>query len=248
MIDIHCHLLPGLDDGARNLEEGLRMAEIAVLEGIDEIIATPHTYNGVFVNLPDTILKSVQTMQQALDCRSIPVKVHPGAEIYFDYKIIERINTNKIITMGGQGKYLLLELPALHVPLFTDEVLEQLIMKGYIPVLAHPERNQSLRDNPERIVEWIKRGILIQITVDSMWGKWGNQVRAFSKYLVQKELVHFIASDAHSPHGRYINYTNAFHILNSWSKPEAFSRAQNNARRLLKGEDIRGCSIEEGKK
>jgi protein-tyrosine phosphatase len=193
LIDIHCHILPGLDDGPRTLATSLAMAERAAADGIQTIIATPHT-DGIRVGRKN-VAAAVEELNLALQRASIPLAVYPGYEIPFHLaEVLAGIHT-----LADGGRFVLIELPPLHVPLGVQDTFLGLIAQGLIPILAHPERNEAVVQNPELLRPLVDNGTLIQITAMSITGGMGVDVRRCVQYLVKKGMAHFLATDSHSP-------------------------------------------------
>jgi protein-tyrosine phosphatase len=200
MIDLHAHILSGLDDGAKTLEESIQMCWVGYRDGIRTIVATPHTLNGVYQNDRSTILSKVQELQSAL--MQSAIKILPGADVHFCKEILLQLNQGKLVTIGDGGKFLLIEFPFQGIPYRTEEVLFQLLTRGIVPVISHPERNVEIGQRPKQYYEMIRKGCLGQVTAMSLTGEFGTKVRQIAEKLLSNRLIHFIASDAHSINGR----------------------------------------------
>jgi protein-tyrosine phosphatase len=197
MIDLHCHLLPGIDDGPKDLEESLAMARIAVADGIRIIVATPHTLNGVYTNEKNEIISRVRALQDSLNKENIPLRLFPGADIHFSTDLIPGLEGGTILPINN-GRYLLIEMEKESLPVAVREAFFDLRIKGYFPIVSHPERNSLIQRNPERIEGWVHHGALIQVTAGSLTGSFGRRAHDCSRRLLERGLVHVIASDAHS--------------------------------------------------
>jgi protein-tyrosine phosphatase len=197
MIDLHCHILPGIDDGPKELDESLAMAGIAVADGITDVVATPHTLNGVFLNLKNDIIDKVRLFKSALNDHDIPLRVYPGSDIHFDATLIAGLEKGEVSPVNGR-KYFLLELENDSLPLSALEFFFQLRIKGYFPIITHPERNSIIQEKLELVDEWVHHGVVIQITAGSLTGHFGAKARDCAFQLLEMGLVHIIASDAHS--------------------------------------------------
>ena len=191
MIDIHCHILPGVDDGATDLAEAIKMAKIALRDGIVKIVATPHIKDSFLDK--QSLSFSYEILTQSLKMNSIPVDILLGGEVSVD------IDSSKFeyYTINGT-KYILIEFPAGHVPHNTGEILFNLIVNGFFPIIAHPERNASILRKPEILFNLLNMQVLVQITAGSITGMFGPDTKACARYFLQKGVVSFIASDAHS--------------------------------------------------
>jgi protein-tyrosine phosphatase len=197
LIDLHAHLLPGMDDGVQNTREAINTARQAFHQGITHIVATPHVIPNIYQHEPAVILDRVNALQQTLHEQKVPVKILPGAEYYLEPELPLKLARGELLTLNGCGKHLLVELPHLYLPDYAEHTLFELQLKGVTPVLAHPERNSTLGQHPERLRNLVKRGILVQITAGSLTGLYGKGVRAVAELLVREELVHFVATDLH---------------------------------------------------
>jgi protein-tyrosine phosphatase len=240
MIDIHCHILPEIDDGARMLSESIDMAKEAAKQGIHTIVATPHHRNNQFENYFPDILTRVDDLNNALKQEDIPVNILPGQEtrIYGDF--VEGLLTKEILPVNLNTQYVLVELPTSTVPKYTNKLLYDLQMEGYTPVIVHPERNSELLSNPEKLYEFVKNGVLSQVTAASLVGKFGKKIRNFSHEIVQSNLAHFVASDAHNTNNRGFMMDKAWDELERTYGLQSIDYFQENAEKLISGETIVG--------
>jgi protein-tyrosine phosphatase len=215
MIDLHTHILPGVDDGVDTIEESLEMCRIAYRDGIRTIVATPHTLNGLYQNDRPSILAKVQELNTALiqfrnpksamplsEFRNPNFEILPGADVHLNDQTISQLDGGKVTTIGDKGKCLLLEFPFTGIPYGAEEVLHQLISRGIIPIISHPERNFEVKQNPKRYSEMIRMGCLGQGTAMSLTDGFGPASKRLAEQLLSKGLIHIIASDAHSTDGR----------------------------------------------
>ncbi len=199
--DIHCHLLPGIDDGAKSWEDALKMARQAVDEGICRAILTPHQLGNYTHNRGADIRNLTNEFARLLAHQNIPLEVLPGADVRIDSDMIERLKTGDCLSLGDTGRYVLLELPhELYMPL--EPVLNALQRIGMVGILSHPERNEGILRHPEVLPGLIERGCLMQITADSITGTFGKAPEECARMMVERGWVHFLATDAHSPRGR----------------------------------------------
>lgn len=195
MIDIHCHILPAIDDGPAGLLETIDMLRIAAGDGITHIVATPHYRHGEYPTTQDIQDKLAQVQKEIVK-NCIAVKLLGGADIRLTYELIEGIGNNAIPTINN-SRYFLLELPDL-IPPHLDDFLFEARIKGYVPVITHPERNYSLLTSPEKIGTIREAGVLFQLTAMSVTGNFGRQMKKFTEQLFKKGYVDFVATDAHS--------------------------------------------------
>jgi protein-tyrosine phosphatase len=194
MIDIHSHILPGIDDGASDIAESLIMAKMAVQDGISTMIATPHITGktqGV-----GFIAKQVSALQTALDDAGIALKLAIGGEVPFHFGD----DVSGFTLAGNQA--ILLELPHSHVPESTSQKIYELQREGYQVILAHLERNGGILQNPNTLKEFIDLGAESQITAESVTGELGSQIQHLAHHLLRQGMVHYLASDCHSSEHR----------------------------------------------
>jgi protein-tyrosine phosphatase len=195
LIDLHCHILPETDDGPDTLEESLEMAQKAVADGIQTIVATPHNHNGVYINAPHTIRARVDDLNDALTAHRIPLTVLPGAEEHFRPDLASA----ELCCLDPSGRYVLVEFPFMTIPGPAADVLHALRRAGRTPILAHPERNAVIQNHPDVLLELVTTtGALCQITAMSLTGELGEAAMNCAYQLVLAGLAHIIASDAHS--------------------------------------------------
>jgi protein-tyrosine phosphatase len=202
MIDIHSHILPGLDDGAASMEEAVAMARCAVAGGISQMVGTPHVKEGKYPNSREMIVDAMANLRKVLLKKEIRLFILPGAEYSLEPDLPQRFSRGELLTINNKGRYLLVELPASFVPDYTATVLYDLQLQGVTPIIAHPERNAVIARDHTRLYELVARGALAQITAGSLTGLFGAEVAAAARAFLERGCVHFIASDAHSSNGR----------------------------------------------
>jgi protein-tyrosine phosphatase len=199
--DIHCHMLWGIDDGSKSEDESLLMAQMAVQDGIESVILTPHQLGTFAANRGDEIRKSVAAFQQLLNAHAIPLKVLPGADVRIEPGFVQMIQAGDVLSLGDHGVHVLLELPhELYFPL--ERVLDELHAARMRGILSHPERNLGLLRQPELIAPLVQHGCLMQITAGSLMGTFGPDSCAMSEWMLREGLVHFVATDAHGVKSR----------------------------------------------
>lgn len=198
MIDLHCHILPHLDDGAQSMEESVAMAKAACKEGIHTIVATPHHQNGIYINSGKSVLRQVKKLNARLKEEKVNLTILPGQEIRIYRELLEDWEFKRIVTVNCNDVYTLIEFPANHVPRYAEKLLYELRLRGITPIIAHPERNTELIEYPDMLHRLVKQGALTQITAGSVTGKFGKKIKNFSLQLIEHHLTHVIASDAHN--------------------------------------------------
>jgi protein-tyrosine phosphatase len=199
MIDIHCHILPGMDDGPRSLREALDMCRAAARDGIKTMVATPHFKPGTYEFTGRKALDTVNILDTAAKDEGLDLRILPGAEVFVSPEMPAYLTQGRHLTINNNGRYFLAELPPMSVPPNWEGFLLSLLTLGFTPIIAHPERNDWFMKHPDALASAVGRGIMVQITAMSILGDFGLEVRDFSDYLLSHNLVHAIASDAHSP-------------------------------------------------
>ena len=200
-VDIHCHILPGIDDGAKDWEQSLAMARLAVEDGTLTIVATPHQLGTYSENHGDQIRLLTAELQEKLEGADVPLSVLAGAEIRVETGFVERLANGELLTLGDHHRHVLLELPhELYLPL--EPVLDELAQRRLVGVLAHPERNRGLLRQPNLIEALVDAGCLMQITAGSLCGTLGPDPQQLAEWMIERRLVHLVATDAHGPRSR----------------------------------------------
>jgi protein-tyrosine phosphatase len=207
MIDLHCHILPDIDDGPETWEESLEMARMAVADGIRTVVATPHLFRHRCVHMSDlnykeAILGKVGELGARLAQDQIPLEVLVGCDFPLSWEALELLEQDQVLTINNSGRYLLLELPDLSLPPATEEICYFLQCRGITPIITHPERHFIIQENPEKLGRLLDLGCLAQMTASSLTGLFGRQVARLSRALVKKGYIKIVASDAHSCRGR----------------------------------------------
>ncbi len=201
MIDLHHHLLWGLDDGASSVETALEMARIAAEDGITHVVCSPHA-NGRYAYDPEIVAAKIRELEQLLAAEQVNLKLGRGCDFHLSYDNIEQAKADPArYSINGRG-YLLVELPDYGVPPNVAEVFYDLQVAGLTPILTHPERNPTLQADRRRMIEWLERGLLVQVTAGSVLGQMGRQAEKMAHELLEKRWVHFLATDAHNTSSR----------------------------------------------
>jgi protein-tyrosine phosphatase len=207
VIDLHCHILPGIDDGPETLAGSLELARAAVADGIAVVAATPHVRDD-WPTTPQSMERLVRELRIALEREAIPLDVRPGGEVALD-ELPRLGDTVRRYALAGNPRYLLVEMPYRGWPLDIAHKFFDLLARGITPVLAHPERNSDVQEQPERLAPLVEQGALVQLTAASVDGRLGRRARSTSFRLLDLELAHLIASDAHAPSVRTLTLTAA---------------------------------------
>ncbi|GAA0606317.1 tyrosine protein phosphatase [Virgibacillus siamensis] len=237
MIDIHCHILPGIDDGAKTMEDSLDMAKTAAQQGIKTIVATPHHCNGKYDNYKQDIITRTNELNERLSKEGIPLTVLPGQESRIHGDMIEGLQKGEVAPLNDT-KYVFVEFPSNQVPRYTKQLLFDMQVAGYTPIIVHPERNSKLIEHPTMLFEFVQRGALTQVTAASLAGKFGKKIQKFSNQLVEANLTHFIASDAHNTTTRGFALNEAYQELQEQHGNEAYYMFLENTQLLVDGQNV----------
>ena len=198
MIDLHSHILPGLDDGSRTVEDARALARRAAEDGVTAIAATPHVRSD-YPTRAEEMERGVSRLREDFLAEGIDVEVLPGGEI--DLGMLASLDDDGLrrFTLAQSGRYLLLEFPYTGWPAGLEETVYGLGLRGLLPILAHPERNREVQSKPERLAEAVRMGALVQLTAASLDGRIGSSSQAAANKLLELGLAHVLASDAHTP-------------------------------------------------
>lgn len=211
-IDIHSHILPGIDDGGKDKAMALDMLKIAQRSGTGHIIATPHYVLGNTRYGFDNIIEKCEHLNSLAAGADIKITVYPGCEVFINSELLELYEQGLIGTLAGSS-YMLIEFPMMSIPPYTDDVLYNLQLKGISPIIAHPERYIEIQHKPKLMEAYIARGILSQVNSGSITGIYGMKAKRAAMRLIKEGWVQFVASDAHSNNIRNPNLADAAAIV-----------------------------------
>ncbi len=235
MIDIHSHILYGLDDGARSLQESVEMAGIAARTGTTDIVATPHA-NFEFRFDPLLIQERVVELQAAV---GPAIRIHRGCDFHLSPENIKSVLADPArYTVNGKS-YLLVEFPDVLIAKSTSQDFARLLAAGITPIITHPERNFLLHKRLEEIRLWAQAGCLVQVTAQSLTGRFGSEARDFARMLLREGLVHFLASDAHDDTDRTPRLDQAYqHVASRYGGAIAELLCVRNPQAVLEGKPL----------
>jgi protein-tyrosine phosphatase len=235
MVDIHCHILPGLDDGAKSLEEALEMAEMAIADGIEYVVGTPHA-NGEFKFDPAVVRERRDQLQDKLGNR---LNLGTGCDFHLSFENLSDIRKHPSKYSINQKSYLLVEFADFAIPPNMDEVLHSLQLLGLSPIITHPERNGLIRGQPQRLQGWLRQGCYVQVTAQSLLGRWGEHTKRQVEEWLDQKMVHFFASDAHNTTQRPLRLSEAYdHVAERWGKLLAQSLFCDNPLAAFEGRPL----------
>src|SRR5260370_4243826 len=235
MIDIHSHILYGLDDGARSFEESLEMLRIATAAGTTDIVATPHA-NGHFPYSPDLIQQRLSELRTAARAT---IRIHLGCDFHLSYENIQDALVNPSKYAINSKTYLLVEFPENSIYRTARDIVAKLLERGLVPVITHPERNRVLQGRMGDLEAWVEDGCLVQITAQALLGVFGPAARRFAGSLLKDDLVHFVASDAHDCVRRPPKLDEAYQLVSrGFGKLRATRLFVENPGKVLDGEPL----------
>ncbi len=238
MVDIHCHILPGIDDGPGNVEESIEMAKRAESNGTKVIVATPHYiesegYKSYLYNL-----EILNNLKNRLLNGQIKIEILLGNEVFITPNTIELLENNEIATIN-RTKYILIELPVVDIPGYIDQVIFSLRLKGIYPIFAHPERNLKIIKNPNILYDFIKRGALVQLNLSSLEKGSKDSIGKTAGILLENSMVHFIASDAHSSSKYNLSLIHAFKIAGRYTSKKNLEKfLYDNPLKVINDEEL----------
>lgn len=197
MIDIHSHILPGLDDGPLNLAESIKLVRDSFTDGVSTMIATPHAFNGVYECTPVEIIQKCSELSQELRKEGILMNIRPGSEVHLTHDIIAKYDQGQLMTLNNLRNHILLELPTMFIYEGVIAVIRQFAERGITTIIAHPERNETIRKHFPVVSSMIQEGAMMQITAASLTGGFGKKTMKMAERMLAKDTVSLIASDIH---------------------------------------------------
>jgi protein-tyrosine phosphatase len=200
MIDIHCHLLPGIDDGAKDMNEALALINLAVKDGVKRMVVTPHLHFGRFDNHLPVIESAFLALKKAVRKAKIEVELAYAAEVRLDSEILTLLALKKLPLYGSYNnqQFMLLEFPHSHIPAGSDILVKHLLKHNITPVIAHPERNRDLLKSPDKIKAFVRLGCWFQVTASAITGYFGEECQELALTYIRQNYIQIIASDAHN--------------------------------------------------
>ncbi|MFJ5562195.1 tyrosine-protein phosphatase [Lysinibacillus xylanilyticus] len=244
MVDMHAHILYGVDDGPKTEEESLKMLEQAKNEGITEIISTSHAMHPRHHVSYMSVDTGILHLRKLLVQNDLQIKLHTGHEVRLNDQVNTLFHHEKLHTLAN-SQFVLLELPSSTVPLYTKDIIIALKTAGYTPIIAHPERNLGIAQNPLKLVPLIQQGALTQVTAGSLSGHFGKSVQQLALNLVQANYVHTYGSDAHDVKTRPFLFKAGLHYLEKQKEFSAIDRLLENNVRIVRNRPIPQLELDE---
>lgn len=237
MIDIHNHILVDVDDGPKNVEETIELIKQAQSEGVTDIVATPHHLHPRYDNNIQVVKEKLEELRNNELIKQLGINLYPGQEIRVTDQIIDDIHNGKIKGINN-SKYLLVEFPSNEVPHYSHKLFYELQTMGYVPIIAHPERNKAITENLDLLFDLVNGGALSQITSSSLLGDYGRKVKKISIQMIDNNLTHFVASDAHNSSVRPFVMGKLFREKSLKTYYEDLERFMENGKAVINDERI----------
>jgi protein-tyrosine phosphatase len=235
MVDLHCHILPGLDDGPANMEESMAMAESAIADGITHVVATPHSSNRYSFDFA-----GVRRLRDELQAKAGDrLKIATGCDFHLDPENLESLRKDARQFCINQRNFLLVEFSEYSIPPSMDQTLHEIQLAGLQPVITHPERNGILRSRPERLTKWVRQGCFAQVTGGALTGGFGTRSQKDALRWIGEGLIHFVASDAHNTRGRPLRLQPAYNVVvDRFGEEKARALFQDNPLAAFEGRQL----------
>lgn len=236
MIDIHSHLVYGVDDGSKAIEDTIYMLKEAKKVGFTDVICTPHYMEDYYEVPCNEISDRISNMQDLAE--KIKIRIYQGNEIYSTENIIEYINDKKAMSLNN-SRYVLFEFPMQNKPINMDQVIYLLLQAGKVPIVAHPERYSYVREKPNMLIEYIEQGVLFQANYGSIIGMYGKEIKETAKKLLTHNMIHFLGSDNHRVNTVYKHIPEAIKTLKKWVGEEMVQElTTDNSGCILNNEEL----------
>jgi len=238
VIDLHTHILPGIDDGVKTMDDAIQFARVAVDDGTTTIVATPHYRDGFYINSRADVLAGVAALKARLAEEEVAIEILPGAEIHVCSDLVQRVKDGHAPTLADNGRTVLFELSMSQYPVELENMIFQMRLAGLQVLVAHPERIRYFQEDVRRYEAVLRLGAFGQITTGSVLGTFGDEIEEFSEELIRKRLVHVLASDAHNTRGRPPRMSEAVRVIGRWIGDDAAVRmATDIPRAFVEGRD-----------
>jgi protein-tyrosine phosphatase len=235
MVDLHCHILPGIDDGAATMEESMAMAESAIADGITHVVATPHSSSHYHFDFSH-VRQLRDELQKKVGDR---LKIATGCDFHLNPENLAALHKDPRQYCINQRDYLLLEFNEFSIPPSMDQTLHEIQLAGIQPVITHPERNGILRTRPERLKKWVRQGCYAQVTGGSLTGVFGAGAQQDALRWIREGLIHFVASDAHNTRKRPLRLQPAYDVVvDQFGQEKARALFQDNPLAAFEGREL----------
>lgn len=237
MLDMHAHILPGVDDGPKTMAESIELLKLAEAEGIEDIIATSHAYSPHYDVPKKLVLEKLAALREEVSKHDLKIRLHAGQEVRIQDNTVEQLEAGQALTLAG-SKYVLLELPSSGIPAYTIQIIQGILNLNKVPIIAHPERNRAIAEKPSRLERLITHGALSQVTAGSLAGHFGKNVQKLSLKLVEANLVHTYGSDVHHKETRPFLFEKGLDYLDRHNHHDLADILLENNARILTNQDF----------
>jgi protein-tyrosine phosphatase len=235
MVDLHCHILPGLDDGAANMEESMAMAESAIADGITHVVATPHSNSQYHFDFAH-----IRELRDELQYKfGDKLQIATGCDFHLNPENLSSLRQEPWPYCINQRDFLLLEFSEFSIPPSMDQTLHAIQLAGVRPIITHPERNGILRSRPERLRKWVRQGCFAQVTGGALTGGFGASAQQDALHWIGEGLIHFVASDAHNTRRRPLRLQSAYDVVvDRFGQEKARALFQDNPLAAFEGREL----------
>lgn len=234
---MHSHIIFDVDDGPKSIEESIKMFDRAVVEGITEVICTSHAFHPQYHSSANIVKERTDVLRNALKMYNIPLTIHTGHEVRLNGLLCQQVDEGSALTLA-LSKFLLLELPSQGVPRYTFEMIDRLLAKGIIPVIAHPERNQGIAERPEILEKIIRQGAISQVNAGSIVGHFGKRIQHIALKLINAHLIHSYGSDVHNLTTRPFLFEKGLSYLEKQTCSEFVDILLENNTRIISNDEV----------
>jgi protein-tyrosine phosphatase len=217
LVDLHAHVLPGLDDGPADLDEALALLRAMAAESITMVVAGCHGLDGRYNATADGVLRQTELVNQALAAEGVGLTVLPGMELFLSFDLLAALRGGRVLGLN-RSRYVLIELPAREMPHFTERAFFDLMIAGYRPILNHPERNRGIQRDPDRFYRLVDQGVGAMVTAASLLGRFGAEAQALAEEFLEEGAAAYVVSDAHDLAGRAPCLAEGLAAAKAWSK------------------------------
>lgn len=244
LVDLHCHILPGCDDGAQTLTQALALGHDAQQQGIHDILVTPHHMDRQYVNHRADVCRETEKLQAAFNEAHLPIRLHPGQEVHLTGELLAALDQGDLLFTNEQHPYLMLEFPHETIPHYAFDVISELLVRDIIPIIVHPERNHEIQQHPDQLYHLRQMGCLAQLTASSYVGGFGESVMQLTEQFIEAGLGSIFASDAHNQKGRRFVMKEAFAKLTTEFGLAEAQAYQQRAQAILYGLPVESGSFQ----
>lgn len=237
MIDLHYHLLPGVDDGVSTLEEAILYAELNKKNQVNHIVCTPHYLDDTYENTKEALLAPFLQLKTELKNRKIDMSLSLSQEVRMSPSLISELEKGNPAFIDKGNKYIHIEFPTMYIPSFSRQIIQDLVLRGHTPIIVHPERNMEFQKNPNSIIEFLEMGALAEVTVPSYIGYFGKKVQKLAVDYVRQGLVQLMASDSHGAK-RPVLLIDGYKLMEKKEGSTVVQRFKQNAECIIGGDMV----------